>query len=94
MLKLEPLPRVTNRLDKGKEIMYDFSAKMKMSQGPEKLMASTISYETRVLQLGKFISEILTIVDEAETIQSVLLPEGSMGYSAGNYCFRDFFEEN
>ncbi|XP_018448729.2 uncharacterized protein LOC108820262 [Raphanus sativus] len=57
-LRLEPAPTISNALDKGKGVVYDFSAQKKQVVNPEKLMASAISAGMKVLQSGKVVSEL------------------------------------
>ncbi|KAG2291617.1 hypothetical protein Bca4012_007574 [Brassica carinata] len=88
MLRLEPLPTVTNDLDKGKGIVFNFEQKKEVAYKPEKLMASAISAVVRVLQSGKLVTALPDLNEYSGSTQSGLLMEGSTGYSAS------FFETN
>ncbi|KAF3572652.1 hypothetical protein F2Q69_00059340 [Brassica cretica] len=46
-LMLEPSPSITNDVDKGKWIVYDFSVQMKPNSNPVKLMTSAIAAGSR-----------------------------------------------
>ncbi|KAL0700774.1 hypothetical protein Bca4012_056896 [Brassica carinata] len=52
-LMLEAPPSITSDLDKGKGVVFDFSAQGKETSDPDKLMASAITAGLRVLQSGK-----------------------------------------
>ena len=88
MLRLEPLPTVTNDLDKGKGIVFNFEQKKEVAYKPEKLMASAISAVVRVLQSGELVTALPDLNEYSGSTQSGLLMEGSTGYSAS------FFETN
>ncbi|XP_013652806.1 uncharacterized protein LOC106357666 [Brassica napus] len=88
MLRLEPMPTVTNDLDKGKGIVFNFEQKKEVAHKPEKLMASAISAGVRVLRSGKVVTALLDLNEYSGSTQSGLLMEGSTGYSAS------FFETN
>ncbi|KAF3587134.1 hypothetical protein F2Q69_00029824 [Brassica cretica] len=56
-LRLEPALIISKALDKGKGVVYDFSAQKEQVVNTEKLMASAISEGMKVLQSGKIVSE-------------------------------------
>lgn len=85
ILRLEPFTKVTNKLDKGKGIVYEFSTQMETNPRPEKLMASAISVGAKVLQSWKVVSEIPDMNAEAGSTQSGFLLEGPTGYIAGSF---------
>ncbi|XP_013607906.1 uncharacterized protein LOC106368112 [Brassica napus] len=82
-LSLEPLPLVIDDLDKGKGIVFDFSAKEDIAPRGTKLMAGAIAAGNRVLQSGKIISQPAMMEGSAESLQTGSLQEGSTGYSIG-----------
>ena len=82
-LRLESPPILSNFLDKGKGVVFDFNAKDDRIQPSEKLMASAIKTGTRVLNSGKVLSQMERKEEPAESVQSVFIQEGSTGYSIG-----------
>lgn len=84
-LRLEPTPIISKALDKGKGVVYDFSAQKEQVVNTKKLMASAISAGMKVLQSGKIVSEHPISEMAVNSTQSKFLPEGSTGYSVGFY---------
>ncbi|KAF3566745.1 hypothetical protein DY000_02018821 [Brassica cretica] len=78
-LRLEAPPIVSNFLDKGKGVVFDFNAKDDRIQPSEKLMASAFKAGTRVLNSGKVLSQMESKEVTAESVQSVFIQEGSTG---------------
>ena len=84
-LRLEPALIISKALDKGKGVVYDFSAQKEQVVNTEKLMASAISAGMKVLQSGKIVSEHPISEMAVNSTPSKFLPEGSTGYSVGFY---------
>ncbi|XP_018488169.1 uncharacterized protein LOC108858796 [Raphanus sativus] len=83
LLRLEEPPIVSRDLDRGKGIVFDFSAKGDDSPRADKLMAEAIAAGNRILQSGKILSLPPVQAGSAESIQSAFSQEGSTGYSIG-----------
>ncbi|XP_013633078.1 PREDICTED: uncharacterized protein LOC106338711 [Brassica oleracea var. oleracea] len=82
-LSLQPLPVVSDDLNKGKGIVFDFSAKSDKIPPGEKLMAGAISAGNRVLLSGKILSQPVRLEGCADSARPASLQESSTGYSIG-----------
>lgn len=82
-LRLEPPPTVTKDLDRGKGIIFDFSAQKESVQGTEKLMASAISAGIKVLQSGKVVSAAHPLMDHSASTHLGFSIKSPASYSAG-----------
>ncbi|XP_018473647.2 uncharacterized protein LOC108844853 [Raphanus sativus] len=82
-LMLEPEPRITKDLDKGKGVVFDFS---KQSKGPistDKLMASAITAGACILQSGKVVTAMLEPDDLTSSTFSLISQKSSTGFTTG-----------
>ena len=82
-LRLETPPTVTKDLDRGKGIVFDFSACPDAIQRPEKLLAGAITAGNRVLQSGKVVTEKPISMEQSDSNQGGS-PASLTGYSAGS----------
>ena len=82
-LMLEPSPSITNDVDKGKGIVYDFSVQMKPNSNPVKLMTSAIAAGSRFLQSEKVVSDLPILNAQVVSFRSSFSQVGSMGFSTG-----------
>ncbi|KAL0741565.1 hypothetical protein Bca4012_083078 [Brassica carinata] len=81
VLRLEPAPIMSKDLDKGKGVVFDFTAKSDRAPEANKLMAAAFLAGSKVLQSGKVLSHPFSQEGSADSSQSVFLQEGSTGYS-------------
>lgn len=84
-LRLESPPSVTKALNKGKWMVYNFSSQAETNQRPEKLMASAISAEFKILQSGKVVTKMPPVLDQTDLNHHGFSIVGPTGYSAGFY---------
>ncbi|KAG2299109.1 hypothetical protein Bca52824_035581 [Brassica carinata] len=83
VLRLERPATIIRYLDRGKGIVFDFSAQRDYIQHSEKLMASAIFAGTKVLQSGKIVSEIPTMMALTASPPLGFAAESQTGYCAG-----------